>query len=532
MANPGEFNWTKARETRLLKLRAKNTSWAEIGAKFGISENAVRHKYRKLKKQQRQEDHPYAEYTREAIGDIIKKRRHRDGVFFITSAQPTMIDRSPDTEWLIGENLHEGFFNSVKSFCKKNDAELIIMPTRAHVKALQDQPSHFDPRLVDYIEDHFVTEYKFNRHLVALDARCNPQKVNPLNRINRNSAKYGNKTSVIVASPKQLLQLKATGNNADPRLEASTGSITVPQYLDNDVGRKAAASHVVGGLVVTIIGDTFLVHQVQTRDGGVGSFNYMGTRYYPDGKTEYEGSEAMKLGDVHGGREDRDALACTYEQFATLQPKEIYLEDIFDGTSVSPHSQDDVLEQSMQPAHFESLANEIEYTKNLIEEIWSYAPEESKLIITAANHNNFYERYLRKGRYIKDKVNFGLCHEMVVEFRNGQDPLAKRLDPDDCYIWLDENTDRLVAGVNMAGHGHRGPNGARGSAANLKEVYWRGMIGHSHSPCLVDGLLQVGHLSQKRHGYNNGPSSWALCNGVVYKYGEMSHLFIINNQWI
>lgn len=523
------IKWTATKDKRLIKLRTSDLSWEEIGEKFEIAGESARSRYKILKREQRQGDHPLGGFTRDAIGDIIKKRRLKDGMFFISSAQPVMDEASPDTEWIIGENLHEPFFKSILSFCKKNSAELVILPTRGHVKALSDQPAHFSSILEPYLDTNFATEFKFNKYLTAMDLRINPQQQDPLTNISSIGTKDNRKGSLIVASPKQMLQVKATGNESSPRILASTGSITVPQYLNNRIGRIAESRHVVGGLVVTIIGNRFLVHQVQCKNVE-GSFNWLGTRYFADGSTKEERAEAMKLGDVHAGYHNKTALEATYEQLATLRPKKVFLEDVFDGTSVSHHLEKDLVSRSMLPENFRTLENEIAACKELMEEIWTYTPEDCEVYLTDANHPDFVNRYLKAGRYIKDVQNFGIAHDMVGELRRGLNPLKLRLDPNDIFTWLDINDDLHVEGVQMACHGHSA-GAARGSIKNMESIYGDIFTGHSHSPGIHYNSYQVGHLSQDRHGYNLGPSNWAHCNGCVYQYGEKSLMFIIDGEW-
>ena len=526
-----QFNWTKTKVDRLVKYRAKGMQWTEIGEKFGVSAESARCTYKKRKKEDRQKDHPLAGFTRDAIGEIVKKRRHKDGVFVITSAQPTMEEGSPDTEWIIGQNLHDGFFNNLtKNFCKKNDAELVILPTRAHVKALSDQPSHFDPRLEPYKDTNFATEYKFNKYLKAFDARINPQQANPLTGLANIGTREERKQSILIASPKQMLEVKATGNGSSPKLIASTGSITVPQYRNNRMGRIAADRHVVGALVVTIIGSKFIVHQIQCRDAE-GTFNYMGKRYYPDGRVVAEAAEGFLAGDLHFGMEDVQALEATYEQLATLQPKKVFIGDIFEGASVSHHIEKDMIQRSVLPEHFKTLENELTMCRNRLEEFWSFCPEDSEVYAVDSNHNTFLHRYLRRGGYMKDVQNFGLAHDMVGEMRAGIDPLRLRLDPDNLINWTGPNDDVVIEGVQMASHGDRGEGGSRGNIKNLERIHTSCMIGHSHKPGIFYGAMQVGTLSKLRMEYNDGPSAWMHCNGVVYKNGKKSSLTILDGEW-
>ena len=72
---------------------------------------------------------------------------------------------------------------------------------------------------------------------------------------------------------------------------------------------------------------------------------------------------------------------------------------------------------------------------------------------------------------------------------------------------------------------------ARGSAVSLAKTCRKKIIGHSHSPCIVDGIFQVGTLTKLRLEYNLGASSWMNANAVIYPDGHRSLLFIVNGNW-
>lgn len=524
--------WTENRKKRLIKYRVQGMGYVEIGEKFDVTSEVARHTYRAIKREQRKEAHPLAHFTRDAIGEIIKKRRVRDGVFVVSSVQPVTDEPSPDTEWIVGSNLHKPFFDNIrKNFCKAKDAEIVILPGRAHVKALSDQPSHYDPHLEGY-QDLFATEYVFNKHLKAVDYQINPQQQQPLTGLSSAGQLASKKTSLIIASPKDMSEDIATGNDSSPRSLMSSMSLCVPQYRNNRAGRIARDRHEVGALVVTIIGGKFIVNQIHCRSSD-GSFNYMGTRYSLDGNVT-ERAEWMLLGDPHAGEYDEEsalALTATHEQFATLNPKRVLIGDVINGASFSPHLMKNPLERAMLPERFSTIEKEFEFCRNYLESLWSYMPEDSELIIVDSNHHIFLKRYLAAGTYNKDG-NYGLGHTMVQEILAGIDPIASRLDPDGLYTWLKPNDDLIVEGNQLAGHGHRGPNGSRGSLANLERIYVSSMLAHSHVKGIRYDSYQVGHLSAKRHGYNEGPSAWSIANGAGFKNGEKTLLPIVKGDWM
>jgi hypothetical protein len=80
-------------------------------------------------------------------------------------------------------------------------------------------------------------------------------------------------------------------------------------------------------------------------------------------------------------------------------------------------------------------------------------------------------------------------------------------------------------------HGHRGPNGSRGSARNLANIGVRSVIGHSHSPNIFRGVHQVGTSSRLNLEYASGPSSWLHCHCVIHSNGKRQLVPIIDGDW-
>lgn len=548
----------------IVALRATGAEWTNVQTeykkKFNLdkSTEALRHVYRRFHgtsgvpkvEAPVKKPHPFADFTKEALGSIVKVNDYNTGVFFVTAASPTShINEQGEIEddFFIGANVHKKGFSAVNNFCKRKDAQLIIMPMRAHVKALKDQPNHYDPILREHA-DTFATEFTFNRHLKAIEAELNPQQINPITGLKRlkgkpgtlfSGAEVGNKinteikrfkTSLIIAHSKQMMEVIATGNNTHPRIIHSTGCITEPAYLRNRIGMIAEEDHVLGGLIVEIKDGVFHIRQAQI-DPSDGSFVDVGTRYHADGSIEFERAEAFKMGDIHPGLHDSKVLDCWYEIWDIVKPKRIFYEDFFDGKSISHHlMKKNLTRQKLEP-WFKTLKDELEMARKVLYSTIERAPKDAEILATASNHPDHVFRYLEEGRYINDDVNFDIAHRMVVDDLDGNNPLKRYLDPESKMRWLHENDDYFVEGVQFAAHGHLGVNGTRGGRAGFETNYGKAMLAHSHTPGIFHQVFQVGHSSKARHGYNNGPSTWIPCSGTVYKRGQMQLHMVIGGEW-
>lgn len=560
----------------LKKLKAdKKLSWSDIVKKWNrkfakdLGEktfSALEKTYRVYKDvdlvERKEEPHSYSDFTKEALGEILKKKNVKSGRFFITAASPTT--HLSEASWkqitkkryeyvlkqeelknvtesavkeskgkyyeLIKKNLFIPGFKTILSFCKKENAELLILPMRAHVKPLSNQPNHFDPELEPF-KDHFVTEYIFNDYLMAFDAQLNPQQVNPLTGLDRirNKKAVDTNTSLIVASSKQMYEPRASGNSKKPRVLYSTGCITKPEYLRNRVGRIAEEDHEIGGLIVELKNNKFFIRPVQIDENG--TFIDLGKRYYPSGKVKNERAEFINIGDEHAGHHSPQLRKTLHSILKTLNPKAVGRNDVFDGTSISHHLENNYYAKSKLPQHFKSLKEELKVTKEVLFDIMPHISKDCKVYMIDSNHHDFLDRYLKSGRYIKDSINYDIAHRMVVMKLDGKNPLKEFVDPEDKLIWLKTNDDVYVEGYQINSHGHMGPDGARGSNINIEKVFGKVMKAHDHKIVKRYGLISCGHFSENRHGYNNGPSTWLPGLGVIYKGGQVQTITVIDGEW-
>lgn len=570
------MSYTEKSIKLLKKLKSnKKLSWDDIAKKWNTefakdlgkkSVAALEKAYRTYKNHEfvenMAEPHPFAGFTKEGIGEIVKKQKIKNGKFFITAAAPT--NHLSDSSWkpinkkryeyakflntknkketikvkvskgkyyeLVGENLFTQGFKTVLNFCKKEKAELLILPMRAHVKALQEQPNHFDPRLEAHL-DKFVTEFSFNDYLMAFDAQLNPQQVNPLTGLDRikNKDSRVQNTSLIVAHSKQMYEPKASGNNLRPRVLYSTGCITKPEYLNNRVGRIAKEDHELGGLIVEIKNNKYFIRPVQFDTNG--TFVDLGNRYYPSGKVVKERAEFISIGDEHAGHHTPELRRTLHDILRHLNPKAIGRHDIFDGTSINPHMKDNLYVKSKLPKHFQSIKNELDMAKEVIFDVIPHISKDCKIYMIDSNHHDFLERYLKSGKYIYDSINYDIAHRMIVMKLDGKNPLKEYLDPNGKMIWLNTNQDLYIEGFQVNVHGHVGPDGARGGNINLEKVYGKVMKAHDHKIVKRYGLISCGHFSSNRHGYNNGPSTWLPGVGVIYKGGQVQTITVIDGEW-
>lgn len=485
--------------------------------------------------------HPLAAFTRDSIS--TSPRQVGDGLYIVTAATPTTSLSSWETVdgHRYGRNLCVPFWDAMTRFCSEMDATRIVLPMRAHMPALRDQPLHYDPRLWSH-RDAFASEVSFCENLQAMDIFLNPQQTEPLTGLFRLQGRAtgvvdgdGNwrpvpgRPSLLIAHSKQDRTPYATGNGTHPRILHSTGACTLPEYLKNRVGRIAADTHVIGALVVLVRGDQFHCWAVQAHPID-GSF-CLGRWKFSADAVEGVSPLALKLGDLHPGWDDQAALDFERELIRELRPPMVVVEDWLDGATVSHHLKGKHLERQSvrKKPGFGSLEAELTKSRERLLAIWE-ASNHADLCLTESNHPEHISRWLDEARYIGDDANYEIGHRMVVDVLDGKHVLRYRIDPLHRFKWLEENDDLIIAGVQFACHGHLGANGAKGSSRGIGKHLGAVMLAHSHSASILGRTFTVGHSSAADHGYNRPPSTWSVTHGATYAGGQCTLYDLVNGE--
>src|SRR3546814_19208148 len=74
-------------------------------------------------------------------------------------------------------------------------------------------------------------------------------------------------------------------------------------------------------------------------------------------------------------------------------------------------------------------------------------------------------------------------------------------------LWLKPGESFMRHGIEHGWHGHKGPNGARGSTKSFATIGAKVVKGHSHGAEIIDGARSVGTSSLVAMGYNTSEES-------------------------
>jgi hypothetical protein len=270
--------------------------------------------------------------------------------------------------------------------------------------------------------------------------------------------------------------------------------------------------------------------------------------------------DALVVGDMHIRKLDNgNALATlgfdlqgrTYRNslVGTLCPRTVLFHDVFDNETRNHHHQNDNAHSyEMAFRGRDNVLDEIRGVSDFLARFKSFY--DSQMVVVESNHDIGLDRYVREGRYRQDGLNIktGLQLELVymnyVEKRSAAldyglpvpkfsllEHAVKEMTPELSDVqWAYDGYSFLINGIEVGHHGFRGVNGAKGTVAGFARVGRKMSIADKHSPEINEGVYVAGCMNL-RHGYNKGPSSWAVSHIVQYDDGSRALITLQNGKW-
>lgn len=427
--------------------------------------------------------------------------------------------------------IHTDFFKTLQVYCKENQAELIIIPGRyrnptsvwSSKKSLEWWEKELHPYLISkrvQLRDDLI---------IYSDISIQPTAVRPLTGMEV----FTGKASAIFGHPKIQLLTVAT-NSRRSKLMTTTGSCTILNYTCSKAGKKAAAHHVFGATIVEMGKTGFHIRQINA-NSKTGSFTDLDWVYTVKGKEKAPPAEALILGDVHANNVDEKALKASFDMIDALKCKRAIYHDLLDFDVRNHHSIDDFRDRYRRVFSDDDTADIVEAELEQTVEVLESTPACAEPVVIQSNHDEAFDRWLDTANPKNDPLNALLFHKMWVtkleEFnRTGNWKTAfslyYKLSGYKRAIFIGREENYPILGIECGYHGDKGTNGSRGSSLAYAKLGVKTIIGHRHTPSIVDGCYTVGVIGKLNQGYNDLPSSWAHANCVIYANGKRSLLFI------
>ncbi len=376
-----------------------------------------------------------------------------------------------------------------------------------------------------------------NRKAVIADLIVPAQNKDPMTGMLEVAQSKLEKTVIFPHTKQRLKVAPKNMNGKFPRLMLTTGAITHPNYnTTNTRGDQADRMHQYGFCVVDIIDDKLFLPRIVPANAS-GTFVDMGVRYEHGKKPEKAKIEALVLGDLHNAQIDEVVMRANYEMIEFFDPKAVYIHDIFDGQSVTPHKKGMALTRLLDyEAGRTSVENEVEKTYKRALEISKAVGKGKKVRISLSNHDDMLKRWLEAERFQEEIENKRFGGKLFYSLREGEWPLKKAMEmmgkiPSNVEF-LSLRSDIRPWGYQLAAHGHKGVNGSKGSLLSLKRGFGKVIMGHVHQPEINGYAISVGTSTEIPLDYQEGqPGTSMAANAVLVEGGFAQLLPIIYGKW-
>lgn len=381
-----------------------------------------------------------------------------------------------------------------------------------------------------------------------------PTATNPLSGFETyTKSKWG-----IFPHAKIQLQSVATQKNALTKQLMTTGTVTLPNYVQKKSGIKASFHHQIAAVLVEIMpnGAFFCRHlhaDDMTSEGG--GFYDLDRRIENGKVTTGHRAEALTYGDIHHEKLDETVAKTTWgydrkthkvktagSLAAYLAPKYQFFHDLSDFAPRNHHNIKDP--HFLFKTHTDQIGNVEKALEGCGEFLAATRMEGTQSIVVQSNHDNALVKWLKTADYKEDPENAIFFLETQASYyrqlSEGVDdpPVFEQTlrsffaDELEGIEFVSEDESFLIAGcIECAMHGHLGANGARGNPRQFTRMGYKSNTGHTHSPQILDGAYVGGVSGSLDMGYNRGLSSWAHAHILTYANGQRTILTMNMGHW-
>lgn len=398
----------------------------------------------------------------------------------------------------------------------------------------------FDPAVVPYINNDRV---EIAKGLVWCgELNIIPTAARPLSGLEV----YTGRASMVVPHTHVAMQSIATLGGA-AKLNYTTGTVTLRNYIQRKEGFKAEFHHCYGGLVVEVDDEGHWWARQLTADSD-GTIQDLDVKVQKGKVTTGNRVEGITFGDLHDDEIDEAVAEATWGRGGmvdVLRPKYQFAHDSLSFARRSHHTAKDPYKRI---ARFVTGKECVEQElRNLNRRFRGIQRPFSETIAVDSNHDRHLRRWLQDNDGRLDPVNAKfwsqLNHALVAYIsEHGKEPAnllefafqTLKLNPP--VRFLDTDTSFVICpdfggGIECALHGDQGANGARGGIRQFAKMGRRSNVGHSHSAGIDGGCFQSGTKSKLRLEYNHGLSSWSHSDIVTYPNGKRAIVTFYAGKW-
>lgn len=439
--------------------------------------------------------------------------------------------------------VHPEFWGNLEALAGHYGAEIMVARIRYNHNAAQvgqekvnraaDDSLWYDSKLEPFLADERL---EICPGLIwAGDMNIIPTATNPLSGLDS----FTGSDSCVFPHPQIALKSVATAPETPAKFNYTTGAVTLKNYIKRKAGLKAEFHHAYGALIVEVDpAGAWFVRQINATDQG--EIFDLDVRVVGGKVTTGHRLEVFTPGDIHGTKVDREILAAVWGDGGlvdTLRPRHQVLHDVLNFGSRSHHN----TFFDLVAAHYDAADSAEGEVRDTAEILNGMIRPWAETYVAKSNHDEHLEKWILTADFRRDPINaaFYLTAaaakvEAIKRKDEGFDLVAwalSRAGLDSSIRFLSRHERLKIAGIRHDQHGDLGPNGARGSAANIARTGEKANVGHSHSAAIFHGCYQAGTFSALDMGYNRGPSSWSHSAILTYGNGKRAVVTLRAGKW-
>lgn len=452
------------------------------------------------------------------LGMSLKNSQYYEATLHILPKKKRYIISSAQT----ASPANEKFLRNIEAYAKFIDAEIGIIATRYRnpTSTWKEEGDIWDDAVQCYLT---AARQLLHKHLIlAADLKIQATSPNPTNGLEVVGR------SCIVGSPRIEMRTIPILPGNEQIFLYSTGSVTVPNFTDTVAGGKAEIHHSYGFVVVEIENDD-IVHIRSVSANDEGAFNDLIYRV-EDEEIYTEEVDCLVWGDSHFAKKDERVTEAFRGLCKDLNIKVSVLHDVWDSESINVHNlKDPIIQHKLMKEGRNSLKKEL---KQLRGELAWFEDNMEETVVVASNHDDMLDRALVKSSWSDNLANaeiFLKCLKLKLSGKadGGVVPytINKRFKN---IVALGINDSFTLHGVELGLHGHKGPNGSKGSLFTFAKLPFKTIVGHIHSPAIKWGCYQVGLSCKMDHEYNTGLTGWAYAGVTLNRHGKRQ--MVVFNQ--
>jgi len=443
----------------------------------------------------------------------------------------TMVEKYFISSFQCNAHINKDVLKTMEYYCKVNDIpeDNLLFYKLPGMNILEDEIPK-DIATYNIIEN----DIKLSSKLKISNFAVKPQQILPFTGLDAFSKGEG---SFIFGNPKQYMKTIPTKNGKLPKVLYTTGAVSDPRYnMKHRVGRIAYKDHSYGGLYVEIENNRIyhIRHIPFYKNGKAFDLN----KLYSKNKVVTIRPEAMVLGDWHTGSTDKKIRSKTFEMINEFKPKKIFLHDLADFKSINHHEDGKIIEKVKNYNVTKlSLEDELKMIAKELKYFVENTPRDTQIYVVKSNHDEWLYQYLNSGKFLEQPQNAYISSKLLLKAFEGEDPFeyAVRMFydyPKNKIKFLKSSDSLKVQGWELAEHGHKGANGARGSIRTYERANAMQISAHTHSPLVQRKQIVVGTSTYLELPYNQGGlSSWLHAHALVYKPMMAQLITFVNGRY-